>query len=71
MIPNTVPDIKLFAVRYSFLCPVCQNVDGGELIVNAKTGEEAMRQVKSRTLTCDFCSAEVPAHIGALDVEAA
>lgn len=63
--------IELFAVRYSFLCPVCHNVEDGELIIAAKSGEDAMHQVRARTLTCDYCSAELPAHIGAVDIEAA
>lgn len=63
--------MELFRVRYSFFCPVCRNVDGGELIVTAKTHEDAMRQVKARLLVCDFCSAEIPANIGTLEIEAA
>jgi hypothetical protein len=51
--------------------PFCHNVEDGELIIAAKTGKDAMQQVQSRTLTCDFCSAEIPACIGTLDVEAA
>jgi len=58
-------------VRYSFLCPVCHNVEDGELIIAAKTSEDAMRQVRARTLICDYCSAEIPANTEAVDIEAA
>jgi len=58
-------------VRYSFLCPVCSNMEDGELIIVATTGEDAMRQVRARTSTCDYCSAEIPPHIGTFDIEAA
>ena len=58
-------------MRHSFLCPAGHNVEDGELIIAAKSGEDAMQQVRACTLTCDYCSAEIPAHIGAVDIEAA
>jgi hypothetical protein len=66
-----VPTIKVFTVRYSFLCPVCHNIEDGELIIGAKTSEDAMRQVRARRLICDFCSAEIPANISTVEIEAA
>ncbi len=62
---------ELFTVRYSFLCPVCHNVEDGALNIHAKTSEDAMRQVKARRLICDFCSAEIAANVGTLEIKAA
>ncbi len=65
-----MPTMEL-VVRYSFFCPVCHNVDDGELIVSAKTGEEALQRVRDGTLICDFCSAEVPVRGATVHTEAA
>ncbi len=63
--------MELFVVHYSFFCPVCHNGDDGELIVPAKTSEEAVQQVRDGTVICDFCSAEVPVRVATVHTEAA
>jgi hypothetical protein len=42
-----------------------------ELVITARGRRDAEKRVTRRTLTCDFCRAEVPASVGTVEAEAA
>ncbi len=68
---SVVEDVTAFAVRYSFTCPVCRNVNDGEIVITAHSRRNAEVRVIRRMLTCDFCCAEVAAKLGTVKAEAA
>ena len=66
-----VEEDRTSAIRYSFTCPVCRNANDGEIVITAHSRRNAEVLVSQRTLTCDFCNAEVPAKRGNVKAEAA
>jgi hypothetical protein len=49
-------------------CPVCRNVNDGGILINAHSRRNAEVLVIRRTLTCDFCNAEVMAKLAVVKV---
>jgi phage FluMu protein Com len=56
-----VPDLLTFAVRFTFACPLCKQLNDQKITIKAINPEAAQQDATGRLIRCAFCPAKVGA----------
>jgi hypothetical protein len=59
-----VSDLTTFAVRFTFVCPVCKTLNDQQMMIKATSHEAAQDAAKGMMVRCKGCPAKVGANEG-------
>jgi phage FluMu protein Com len=63
-----MPDLLTFAVRFTFACPLCKQLNDQNLTIKAISREAAQQDAARRLVRCAFCPAKVGADAAMITV---